>query len=167
MNTRPIFIGRREYNVTDLAAEYQALAEGDEKVGQLLIGQGQYRHGLYFLVQAMEKYVRSTIFGLVNPNTNYFRQRTLTHNLDDLLAFLREIVCSNAELREQVRLQMQDHVLGGVRFGALHNDLRYPNFDDRRGSYFILQVERKDADTVYARLQTLKQFLRDIHQLRS
>ena len=115
----------------------------------------------------MEKYVRSTIFGLVNPNTDYFRQRILTHNLDDLLAFLREIVCSNAELREQVRLQMQNHVLGGIKFGALHNDLRYPNFDERRSSYFVLQTERKDADTVYARLQTLKQFLRDIHHLRS
>jgi HEPN domain-containing protein len=165
MTTRPTYIGRREYNVTDVSAEYRTLAESDEKVGQLLIGQGQYRHGIYFLVQAMEKYVRSTIFGLVNPNTDYFRQRTLTHNLDDLLAFLREIICSNAELREQVRLQMQDHVLGGIKFGALHNDLRYPNFDERRSSYFVLQTERKDADTVYARLQTLKQFLKDIHQL--
>jgi hypothetical protein len=159
------YIGRLDHRLSDVAAEYHGLAQEDEKVGQLLIGQGQYRHGIYFLVQAMEKYVRSTIFSLVNPNNGYFRQRTLTHNLDDLLAFLREIVCSNTELREQVRLQMQDHVLGGVRFGALHNDLRYPNFDERRSSYFVLQVERKDADTVYARLQTLKQFLRDIHQL--
>lgn len=161
------YIGRFEHRLSDVAAEYLALAQEDEKVGQLLISQGQYRHAIYFLVQAMEKYVRCTIFGLVNPNTDYFRQRTLTHNLDDLLAFLREIICSNAELREQVRLQMQDHVLGGIKFGALHNDLRYPNFDERRSSYFVLQTERKDADTVYARLQTLKQFLRDIHHLRS
>jgi hypothetical protein len=94
------YIGRLEHRLSDVAAEYLALAQEDEKVGQLLIGQGQYRHGIYFLIQAMEKYVRSTIFGLVNPNTDYFRQRTLTHNLDDLLAFLREIICSNAELRE-------------------------------------------------------------------
>ncbi|NCC31620.1 MAG: HEPN domain-containing protein [Chloroflexia bacterium] len=160
-----ISLGRREHRLSDVAAEYLVLAQEDEQVGLLLIRQGQYRHGISFLVQAMEKYVRSTIFGLVNPNTEYFRQRTLTHNLDDLLAFLREIVCSNAELREQVRLQMQDHVLGGIKFGALHNNLRYPHFDERRGSYFVLQVERNDADTVYARLQTLKQFLKDMHQL--
>jgi hypothetical protein len=166
MTTRPTYIGRREYNVTDVSAEYRTLAESDEKVGQLLIGQGQYRHGIYFLIQAMEKYVRSTIFGLVNPNTDYFRQRTLTHNLDDLLAFLREIICSNAELREQVRLQMQDHVLGGIKFGALHNDLRYPNFDERRRSYSLLSVGRQDADITLERLQTLKRFLKDIHQLR-
>lgn len=165
MTTRSIDIGRRNYNVTNLAAEYLALAQGDEKVGQLLIEQGQYRHGIYFLVQAMEKYVRSTIFGLVNPNTDYFRKRTLTHNLDDLLAFLREIICSNTELREQVRLQMENHVLGGILFGALHNDLRYPYFDEHRQSYALLSVSHQDADITLERLQMLKQFLKDIHQL--
>ncbi len=152
MTTPRAYIGRFEHHLRDVAAEYRTLTQEDEQVGKLLIGRQQYRHGVYFLVQAMEKYVRSTIFGLVNPNTAYFRQRILTHNLDDLLAFLREIVCGNVELREQIRLQMQDHVLGRVKFGALHNDLRYPKFDERRGSYFVLQVERKDADTVYARL---------------
>lgn len=166
MTTRPTYIGRREYNVTDVSAEYRTLAESDEKVGQLLIGQGQYRHGIYFLIQAMEKYMRSTIFGLVNPNTDYFRQRTLTHNLDNLLAFLREIVCSNSELREQVRLQMQNHVLGGIKVGALHNDLRYPNFDERHRYYSLLSVSRQDADITLERLQTLKRFLNDIHQLK-
>ena len=165
MTASRAYIGRLEHRLSDVAAEYLALAQEDEKVGQLLISQGQYRHGIYFLVQAMEKYVRSTIFGLVNPNTDYFRQRTLTHNLDDLLSFLREIVCSNAELREQVRLQMQDHVLGGVRFGALHNDLRYPKFDDRNQSYSLLSVGQQDADITLERLQTLKRFLKDIHQL--
>ena len=40
MTTRPTYIGRREYNVTDVSAEHRTLAESDEKVGQLLIGQG-------------------------------------------------------------------------------------------------------------------------------
>jgi hypothetical protein len=38
MTTRPTYIRHREYNVTDLLAEYRALAESDEKVGHLLIG---------------------------------------------------------------------------------------------------------------------------------
>ena len=59
------YIGRLEHRLSDVAAEYLALAQEDEKVGQLLISQGQYRHAIYFLVQAMEKYVRCTIFGLV------------------------------------------------------------------------------------------------------
>jgi hypothetical protein len=87
-------------------------------------------------------------------------------NLDNLLAFLREIICSNAELREQVQLQMQDQVLGGIKFDALHNDLRYPNFDERRRSYSLLSVSCQDADITLERLQTLKRFLKDIHQLR-
>jgi uncharacterized protein YlbG (UPF0298 family) len=61
---------------------------------------------------------------------------------------------------------MQDHVLGGIKFGALHNDLRYPNFDERRRSYSLLSVSRQDADITLERLQTLKLFLKDIHQLR-
>jgi HEPN domain-containing protein len=165
MTTRPTDIGRREYNVTDVSAEYRALAESDEKVGQLLIGQGQYRHGIYFLVQAMEKYVRSTIFGLVNPNTEYFRQRTRTHDLDDLLDFLIEIACVNPAVQVQVREQLRDFVLGGIRFGKLHNDLRYPAFSVRYQSYSLLSVGQQDADITLERLQTLKRFLKDIHQL--
>jgi HEPN domain-containing protein len=159
------YIGRLEHRLSDVAAEYLALAQEDEKVGQLLIGQGQYRHAIYFLVQAMEKYVRCTIFGLVNPNTEYFRNRTRTHDLDELLDFLVEIACANTTVQGQVREQLRDFVLGGIRFGKLHNDLRYPSFSERYQSYSLLSVSRPDADITLERLQTLKRFLKDIHQL--
>ncbi len=111
-------IGRLEHRLSDVAAAYLGLAQEDEKVGQLLISQGQYRHAMYFLIQAMEKYVRCTIFGLVNPNTEYFRNRTRTHDLDELLDFLVEIACPNTTVQGQVREQLRDFVLGGVRFGS-------------------------------------------------
>ncbi|WP_129677680.1 HEPN domain-containing protein [Candidatus Chloroploca sp. Khr17] len=161
-----ISLGRREHRLSDVAAEYLVLAQQDEQVGLLLIRQGQYRHGISFLVQAMEKYVRSTIFGLVNPNTEYFRNRTRTHDLDDLLDFLIEIACANPAVHAQVREQLRDFVLGGIRFGKLHNDLRYPAFSMRYQSYSLLSVSRQDADLTLERLQTLKRFLKDIHQLR-
>lgn len=165
MTTSRAYIGRLDHRLSDVAAEYLALAQEDEKVGQLLISQGQYRHAIYFLVQAMEKYVRCTIFGLVNPNTEYFRNRTRTHDLDELLDFLVEIACSNTTVQGQVREQLRDFVLGGIRFGKLHNDLRYPSFSERYQSYSLLSVGHQDADITLERLQTLKRFLKDIHQL--
>jgi hypothetical protein len=76
-------IGRYEQCISDIAAEYRRLAQEDETVGH------------YLLVQAMEKYTRPTIFGLVNPNAAYIRERTRTHDLDRLLEFLVEIVGTN------------------------------------------------------------------------
>lgn len=166
MATPRTYIGRLEHGLTDIAAEYEALAHEDEKVGRLLLGQGQYRHAIYFLVQAMEKFVRCRIFSLVNPNTEYFRNRTRTHDLDELLDFLIEIVSSDAGVQAQVKGQLNNHVLGGIRFGKLHNDLRYPFFSERHQSYSLLQVSRSDAELTLDRLQTLKRFLSDIHQLR-
>ena len=60
----------------------------------------------------------------------------------------------------------QIFVLGGIRFGKLHNDLRYPSFSERYQSYSLLNVSRQAADITLERLQTLKRFLKDIHQLR-
>jgi HEPN domain-containing protein len=165
MTTPRTYIGRFEHHLRDVAAEYQTLAQEDEQVGTLLIGRQQYRHGVYFLVQAMEKYVRSTIFGLVNPNTAYFRERTRTHDLDALLAFLVEIASADPVVQDQVRRQIEQHVLGTIRFGNLHNNLRYPAYLDRRQSYALLRVGCEDAKVVSGRLQTLKRFLGEIHQL--
>jgi HEPN domain-containing protein len=159
-------IGRYEYRLNDVAAEYQRLAQEDESVGKSLLAHGHYRHATYFLVQAMEKYVRSAIFGFVNPNTEYFRTRTRTHDLDRLLEFLVEVVSANPIVQQQVSQQLRDCVLGGIRFGQLHNELRYPSFSERHQSYAVLRITRRDAEIAMERLQTLKQFLRDVHRLR-
>lgn len=54
MITPRTYIGRFEHRLSDVAAEYFALAQEDEKVGQLLIGQGQCRHAIYFLLIHVE-----------------------------------------------------------------------------------------------------------------
>lgn len=158
-------IGRFEYNIAEVADEYRTIAEEDEQAALLLISKGKYRNSVYFLVQAMEKFVRATILGLVNPHTGYFQDRTRTHNLDDLLDFLVEIISSNSTVQEQVRYQLHSFVLGGIRFGKMHNDLRYPQYSVRYKSYSMLRITAEDADFALQRLQTLKQFLRDIQKL--
>src|SRR5437588_813082 len=121
MNQRR-FIGRFRHNIahTAIAAEYRLLAEGDERAARCLHEQGLYRQAAYFSVQAMEKYARDRIFRLVSVRHNCFRDRTLTHNLDELLAFLLEIICHNEDTRRHVTTQLNEIVMGGLRFVKLH-----------------------------------------------
>jgi hypothetical protein len=46
-------------------------------------------------------------------------------------------------------------VLGGIRFGQLHTDLRYPSFSERQQSYAMLRITQHDAEIAMQRLQTL------------
>jgi len=165
MSGKPNYIGKLRHNLTDMATEYRHLAIEDENVGEILLKQGKFKHAVYFLVQAMEKHVRYKIFSLVNPTAEYFRERTRTHNLDELLNFLIEIVSSNAMVQDQVRNQLNKFVLGGIRFGKLHNDLRYPIFFTRRETYSLLEVSQTDAKIVLEKLQQLKTFLEEIDRL--
>jgi hypothetical protein len=160
------YIGTLKYEVKDVADEYQRLAVEDEEVGCFLLAHHKYRHAVYCFVQAMEKYVRFKIFTLVNADLEYFRNRTRTHNVDDLLGFLVEIVSANPLIQEQVHNQLDHFVLEGVRFGKLHNDLRYPVFMEKSQAYARLQVEKHDAELALQKLENLKIFLRDIDRLK-
>ncbi len=160
------FIGRLDYDVINVADEYQRLAMADEEVGRFLLANQKYRHAVYCFVQAMEKHVRFKIFTLVNADLEYFRNRTRTHNVDDLLSFLVEIVSANPLVQEQIRNQLDRFVLEGVRFGKLHNDLRYPVYLERSQSYARLQVEKNDAELALQKLEKLKVFLLDIDRLK-
>jgi hypothetical protein len=161
------YIGTLDYDVRDVADEYQRLAMEDEEVGRFLLAQHKYRHAVYCFVQAMEKYVRFKIFTLVNADLEYFRNRTRTHNVDDLLSFLVEIVSANPLIQEQIHNQLERFVLEGVRFGKLHNDLRYPVYMERSQTYARLQVDKNDAELALQKLEKLKMFLRDIDRLKS
>lgn len=166
-NEKPThFIGKLNYEVQNIADEYHRLATEDEEVGRLLLANHKYRHSVYCFVQAMEKHVRFKIFTLVNADHEYFRERTRTHNLDDLLSFLVEIVSGNSLIQEQLRTQLNSFVLGGVRFGKLHNDLRYPIHMEKSKSFAMLQIDRNDAELTLEKLEKLKVFLQDIDRLK-
>lgn len=157
-------IGNLTHDIPDLATTYQTLAEHDEQVGRWLIDQGHYRHAVHLLLHAMEQFVRSAIFCLVNPEHPYFRQRTMTHGLDQLLEFLLEISCTDSVQRTQVWRQLQDHVVGGITFANLPHALYTPTIDACDQTLTLLNVNRQDAERVLQRLQVLKRFLKDIHQ---
>lgn len=166
MNKAIKHIGTLKQGIKDVSSEYFRLAQEDEAAAQFLQNSGHYRHAAYFFIQAMEKYVRAKIFQLVNADNEYPRERTRTHNLDELLEFLIEIVCTAPLIKDQVNGQLEDYVLEGVRFGMLHNDLRYPFYQEKQKVHSVVLVGQADSEICHERLERLKPFLRDIDRLR-
>ena len=159
------FIGQLRHNIADIPGEYRTLAMHDERIAGILLNQGEYRHAIYFLVQSMEKHVRATIYTRVDPLNECYRDRTRTHDVDDLLEFLLEIIDVSADVRASIQEQLDRHVLAETRFGTLHNDLRYLKFSPRYQSYSMLTVTMQDALHTRERLQVLKRFLVDLTRL--
>ena len=157
-------IGKFRYK-TNVSSEFMKLSIEDETAAETLAQNGQYRQACYFIIQAMEKYIRSKIFTLVNANIEYFRNRNRTHSLDSAVEFLIEIVSSDKVVQEQVSQQLNIHVLGNTQYGHLHNNLRYPAYFNKYNSYSILDVELDDFVKLKTRLHSLKKFLNDLHKL--
>ncbi|MFM7885932.1 MAG: hypothetical protein ACKPCM_04410 [Pseudanabaena sp.] len=64
-------IGQINHNV-NVSSEYNRLAREDERIGLILKNKGEYRHSIYFFIQAMEKYVRAKTFSIVDAKNPYF-----------------------------------------------------------------------------------------------
>jgi hypothetical protein len=62
----------------DASHEYGRLAREDERVGLMFKDRGEYRHSIYFLIQAMEKYVRAKTFSLVDARNEFYREKNGT-----------------------------------------------------------------------------------------
>jgi hypothetical protein len=149
-------------SVNSLAEAYAQLAKADERVGRALAASGEYRHSIYFLVQAIEKQLRAKIFSLVDGRNIYFREKNRNHSVEDAAAFLVEVVSPDVQMQAQIKQQLETFVISGIRYNHLHNDLRYPIFSERTGTYRTLQVSKADADAVLARLEWVKRFVRAV-----
>ena len=172
-NRRRAFIGRLQ-NVADLADTYRELSSEDEAAALVLQREGRYRQAVYFFLQAMEKLARCAIFSEVSPDDasmsgQTYREAARTHNLDDLLTVLLEAykkTIDDSRVSEQIEQQMDTHVLQGVYFGLLHNDVRYPRYIERRKSDALLHLSDKDAAVAADKLTRLKAFVTGFQQLK-
>jgi len=164
MSLQQRYIGKFRHRVNE-SDEFYHLAEEEEQAAVTLAQAGHYRQACYFLIQAMEKFIRAKIFSLVNPNLEYFRDRNRTHSLDAAVNFLVEVVSSDKVVQEQVFSQLNNHVLGNTKYRQLHNNLRYPTYFAKHDSYSMLDVQKCDFDVLSHRLLVLKKFLRDMHKL--
>jgi HEPN domain-containing protein len=143
-----------------VGSEYKRLADEDEAAARLLFENKMWRQASYFSIQAIEKYLRYQIFSVVSARHECLREMATTHNLDELIAFLMQIVVTNDRSRQQAIEVLSNQVLGGHRFGNLHNNARYPF---ARGSdHGMLEFQEQDARYLLERLNELKQCLRTI-----
>ena len=159
-----MYIVAIRHNV-DVSDEFAQLAKKDEEVARFLKRNGEYRHAIYFFIQAMEKHIRSKIFTLVNPNNEYFRKRNLNHSVEGAVEFLIEIISPDENIRQQVKQLLNKHVLEDINFQLLHNNLRYPFYSDKYNSYSSVDFSYNDCDTIEKKLEGLKRYLQDINRL--
>ena len=129
----------------DVSYEYGRLAAADERVGNMLKNAGEYRHSIYFFIQAMEKYIRAKTFSIVNANLKYYRDQERHHSVEDAAAFLINVISPDDGIRNQIKKQLHYFVLGDVRFNHLHNDLRYPHYSERHQSFRVLMFANLTA----------------------
>jgi HEPN domain-containing protein len=146
----------------NVSTEFYQLSIEDESSANLLAKENKFRQACYFIIQAMEKAIRSKIFILVNPNIEYFRNRNRTHSIDSAIEFLIEIISNDKIIQNQVSKQLNFYVLGNTKYEYLHNNLRYPSYFKKYDSYSILNVGLKDFKELNKRLQLLRKFLNDL-----
>lgn len=151
----------------ELSAEYARLAHEDEQASKLLHDSGNYRHAMYFAIQAMEKYVRAKVFSLVDGKNYDVRYRHRNHSIEGALDSLVEVVNHDPIVREQVTKQLQQYVIGETRFNHLHNNLRYPAYFEKYQIYSSLDVTRRDSIELLQKLDTLKRFLAELDRVLS
>ena len=157
-------LGRFVNNV-NVPNAYLAMSVSDERAAKVLFEHREYRQACYFLIQAMEKRIRSKIFTLVNPNHEYFRDRNRTHSLDDAVTFLIDICSTNDIVKKQITLQLQTYVLGNIKYNFVHNNLRYPHYSNKYNAYSMLEVNEKDFNLLCEKFDLLKKFLENMHHI--
>lgn len=160
-------VGKWKYRVPDVAKEYLTLGLEDEKAGRVLMESGQPRQAIYFFVQAMEKFVLFGVFSEVcgsdtSADGQTYRERTVTHDLDELLGVLLEVyteAINDSRVSGQIEEQLSTHVLEGEQFNHLHNNIRYPRYMWKSGDFAVLQVCDGDVQKLLKRLERLKSFI--------
>lgn len=164
MNRQHRHIGSLRHNII-LSNEFLKLAKDDELAATTLANSGMYRNACYFIIQAMEKTIRSKIFTLVNPNLEYFRNKNRHHSLESAIDFMLEIISTDPLIKEQITNQLFNHVVGRTNYTHLHNNLRYPFYSERYNSYSVLEITEFDYKELSTRLHTLRSFLNDLHKI--
>ena len=156
-------IGSLKKNVV-LSDELKKLAEDDARTANICAASGSYRIACYLLIQAMEKEIRSRIFALINPQLKYFREKSRTHSLDSAIELLIEMKSAGDSLkRDHITSLVKEHILGGVKYNQLHNNLRYPFYSEKSLMYFALEASFDDYKVLSEKLRSLKSFLKDLH----
>jgi hypothetical protein len=146
--------------------EYSCLAKQDEHAAMILKENNQFRHSIYFFIQAMEKHIKAKIFRIVNPNLKYYREKNKTHSLTDAIEFLIEISSNDDNIRKQVKTQLDRYVFDGINFAYLHNNVRYPSYNPYHNNYSIIEYDKNDCLYIEELNNKLKQYLSELYLIK-
>src|SRR3712207_3494375 len=149
----------------EVAESYSKLAYSNKKAGNLLFENKLYNEASYNYIQCIEKMIKEEICKKVNSTNPYFSEklRQIGHSLDDSISFLIEILSgNNIVMREQIKIQLISGVLKNIRFGSVHNDLRYPKFNKKTEKYSIVQATKNDCEILKKIINSLEDYLREL-----
>lgn len=134
-------IGKMRYvkKGTEIADEYSVYATNDEKAADVLFENGLYNESAYYYIQAMEKVVKTAISSKVDVTNTYYaaKLKDIGHSLDSAIVFFLELLVYGKDdvLAQQLEHQLKAVVFKNVRFSSLHNNIRYPIYSEKWGSY--------------------------------
>lgn len=153
------------HTIDNIVDEYRGLAMHDEKVAKSLAYVGEYKHAMYFTLQSMEKYIRSTIFSKLNSEYEYNRQINRSHSLLDAIDLLVQLITTDTITQESIKEQLKIKVLGNINYQQLHNSLRYPYYSNLKKSYQKKAYVKKDYESLSNSLNNLKLYLLDLNRM--
>ena len=147
---------------------YHNIALSNEHSADILLKSNIYNEASYMYIQAMEKFVKEQICRRVDVTNQYFakRIRDTGHQLDKSIEFLVEI-CSgnNVALKEQLKTQLIHNVMGDMRFSAIHNNLRYPQYSEKFKNYTMIEFSQKDCIHLRDMTNKLIKFMNDLYRI--
>ena len=92
-------------------------------------------------------------------------KKTIGHSLDKSIEILVQIYGKgNAMVEERLREQLLIKVLKDIKFSALNNKTRYPDFDENKKKYAVIEMDKIDCVELAKMLKALKQYLTDLER---
>ena len=161
MKKRKNWIGRLETKIKgeDLSKKYKQLYKKDLESANVLIENGLYNQAAYFLIQTIEKMLRSKIFSKVNGDIEYYREKNRSHNISDGIEFLVDVTGFDDLAKEDLKNQLNNTVLETEIISRLNNNLRYPIYSKKYESYSLLILTVKDTDRLLLMVNKLESYL--------
>lgn len=162
------YLGRKNYiDVgTDMGDEYYSLAQNDEKAAALLESKHLFNQACYFYIQSMEKYIKAAICRKIDITNPYYASkiRNLGHSVDKAVDLYLEIITAGKDevLAEMLRNQLKIGVLKNIKFGGVHNSVRYPTYLEKNKKYFVTKMNCSDCAILGNILNVLKNYIQDL-----
>lgn len=151
--------------INNVKDQYLKLAEEDENVALTLKGVNQYKHSIYFFIQAMEKYIKAKIFSKLSPENEFFRDLNKHHSIETAGDLLLKIYCTDTNTQTQIKNMFDSVIFSDIHFNKLHNNLRYPFYNPKKNAFFSCSYKKEDCEFIEVRLKNLKKFLNDLDKL--